>query len=176
MSTPWKNGFWYNKDFSTQYYMIDGEKSELYNLICLDHPDSKPMFTDTWKSGDFGPAKPQVAKITGIQNCNIEISTLFGKMPAILNDEGNKVYYYGFTQTVNIIEQLNPEEIEKLKEDREPADAPTCSYFEPRPDLPRKIIWLSGMYFFLQPDLTFLSRKNIQKNNLDFFLDIFWWT
>ena len=145
MATQWKSGFWYNKDFSTQYYMVDGEKSELYNLISLDHPDdSKPMITDPWKYGDFGPAKAEVAEITGIKNYNIEIPSFFGRMPAVLNAKGDKVYFYGFTKTVNIIEWMSTEGIEKLKVDRDSADAPSCSYFEPKPDIPRKIIWLSG--------------------------------
>ena len=148
MTARWKNGFWYNKDFATQYYMVDGEKSELYNLICLDYPDSKPVLTEPWKYGDLGPAKADVAEITGIQNYNIEIPVFFGgRLPGVVNDEGDKVYFIGFNKNVNIIEWLSTEDIEKLKEDRESADAPSCSYFEANPDIPRKIIWLSGMSY-----------------------------
>ena len=149
MTTPWKNGFWYNKDFSTQYYMVNGEKSELYNLISLDYPDSKPMLTDPWKYGDFGPAKAEVAEVTGIKNYNIEIPSFFGRMPAVLNDKGDKAYFYGFTKAINVIEWLSTESIEKLKEDRDSADAPTCSYFEQKPDAARRIIWLSGILAIL---------------------------
>ena len=148
MTVRWKNGFWYNKDFATQYYKVDGEKSELYNLICLDYPDSKPILTEPWKYGDFGPTKADVAEITGIQNYNIEIPVFFGgRLPGVVNDEGDKVYFIGFNKNVNIIEWLSTEDIEKLKEDRESADAPSCSYFETNLDIPRKIIWLSGMSY-----------------------------
>ena len=102
--------------------MVDGEKSELYNLICLDYPDSKPILTEPWKYGDLGPAKAEVAEISGIQNYNIEIPMFFGgRVPGVVNDKGDKVYFVGFNKAVNIIEWLSAEDIEKLKEDRESA-------------------------------------------------------
>ena len=128
--------------------MVDGEKSELYNLISLDHPDdSKPMITDPWKYGDFGPAKAEVAEITGIKNYNIEIPSFFGTMSAVLNDEGTKIYFYGFSKKVDTIEWLSDEDVEKLKEDWDSAEAPSCSYFEANPEIPRKVIWLSGISY-----------------------------
>merc|ERR1711988_306658 len=36
------------------------------------------------------------------------------------------------------------EELEKIKEDREPCESPSLSYMEPKPDSPGKLIWLSG--------------------------------
>ena len=114
------------------------------NIIDFDFPDMKPIMEEAWKYGDFGPAKTELVEITGIQNYNIQIPSFFGTMPAVLNDEGDKIYFYGFTKKVDIMEWISPEDMDKLVEDREPADAPTCSYFEPNPDLPRRIIWLSG--------------------------------
>ena len=54
---------------------------------------------------------------------------------------------FGFTKQVDTLECLSDEEMKKILEDREPADAPSCPYFEPNPDAPRKIIWLSGMEY-----------------------------
>ena len=42
------------------------------------------------------------------------------------------------------MEWISEEDMKKLLEDRDPADAPSCSYVEPNPDVPRRIIWLSG--------------------------------
>ena len=114
------------------------------NIIDFDFPDLKPMSTQAWKYGDFGPAKSEVVEMSGIQNYNVEIPSFFGMMPAVLNKEGNKLYFYGFTKKVDIMEWITEEDMKKLLEDREPADAPSCSYFEPNPDVPRRIIWLSG--------------------------------
>ena len=36
--TPWKNGYWYNKSQACFLMIIDGEKVELKNLVCLEYP------------------------------------------------------------------------------------------------------------------------------------------
>ena len=128
----------------TFYIKVDEEKAEMRNIIDFDFPDLKPMSTQAWKYGDYGPAKSEVAEMSGIQNYNIEIPSIFGTMPAVLNKEGNKLYFYGFTKKVDIMEWISEEDMKKLLEDRDPADAPSCPYFEPNPDVPRRIIWLSG--------------------------------
>ena len=145
---PWRNGFWYNRDMVTQYWLVEGDRIEMRNVVDWDYPDVKPQMVKHWKYGDFGPANKEVARVSGIENSNIEIPTFFGATPAVLNDEGTKIYFYGFSKKVDVIEWLSDEEIEYLKEDRDSAEAPTCSYFEANPDIPRKIIWLSGMYIF----------------------------
>ena len=112
------------------------------------NPETKPTFSQPWKYGDFGPAPQEIIDLTGIENYNIEITTIMGTpAPAVLNDEGNKIYMFGFTKQVDTLECLSDEEMKKILEDREPADAPSCPYFEPNPDAPRKIIWLSGMEY-----------------------------
>ena len=72
------------------------------NIIDFDYPELKPVSTQKWKYGDYGPAKSEVAEMTGIQNYNIEIPSIFGMMPAVLNKEGNKLYFYGFTKKVSV--------------------------------------------------------------------------
>ena len=145
---PWKNGYWYNKGVSTMYYNVDGDEAELCSLLKFDYPETKPTFSQPWKYGDFGPAPQEIIDLTGIKNYNIEITTIMGTpAPAVLNNEGNKIYMFGFTKQVDTIECLSDEDMKKILEDREPADAPSCPYFEPNPDAPRKIIWLSGMEY-----------------------------
>ena len=46
---------------------------------------------------------------------------------------------------MDICEWLDDEAIEKLKEDREPFDAPSTHY-TPKPNDLGKLIWLSGKY------------------------------
>merc|ERR1719242_1750421 len=142
--TPWRNGIWYNRDMVTQYNLVDGEKVEMRNVVDWDYPDVKPQMVKTWKYGDFGPANKEVAEISGIENYNLEIPSFFSNIPAVLNDEGTKIYFYGFSKKVDTIEWLSDEDVEKLKEDWDSVEAPSCSYFEANPEIPRKIIWLSG--------------------------------
>ena len=148
VETPWKNGYWYNREMSTQYMLVEGEKVEMRNVVDWDYPDVKPQLVKNWKYGNFGPVKnKEVAEISGIENYNLEIPSFFGTMSAVLNDEGTKIYFYGFSKKVDIIEWLSAEELEKLKDDRDSAEAPTISYFEANPEIPRKVIWLSGISY-----------------------------
>ena len=149
VETPWRNGIWYNRDMVTQYNLVDGEKVEMRNVVDWDYPDVKPQMVKTWKYGDFGPANKEVAEISGIENYNLEIPSFFSNIPAVLNDEGTKIYFYGFSKKVDTIEWLSDEDVEKLKEDWDSVEAPSCSYFEANPEIPRKIIWLSGTKYSL---------------------------
>ena len=143
--TPWKNGYWYNKDTQPFYFHVEGEKAVQSNLVQFDHPDMNAMMSHTWKYGDFGPAKQEIVEVTGIENYNMEIPSLFlGKLPCVLNKEGDKIYFWGFEKKVDKMEWTSEEDMKKILDDREPADAPSCPYFEADPKNPRKIIWLSG--------------------------------
>ena len=102
VQTQWKNGYWYNKDTVTFYIKVDGEKAEMRNIIDFDFPELKPMSTGEWKFGDFGPAKTEVAEMCGIKNYNVQIPSFFGMMSAVLNKEGNKLYFFGFTKKVRV--------------------------------------------------------------------------
>ena len=67
-NTPWKNGYWYNKNEKCMLTIINGEKVELRNLIALDFPDSdmEPLSRGTITFGDFGPAIDDIATATGM--------------------------------------------------------------------------------------------------------------
>ena len=118
-------------------------------MICFEHPETKPFFTGSWTYGDFGPVKPEVGKMTGAKNNNIEFDMAMGKCHGVLNKAGTRIHHVGFSKNVEVLEWLNADEIEQIKEDRDPADAPICSYFEAMPNTPGKIVWLSGMYEYL---------------------------
>ena len=55
------------------------------------------------------------------------------------------VIFSGFSGIMDVFEWLDDEAIEKLKEDREPFDAPSTHY-TPKPNDLGKLIWLSGKY------------------------------
>ena len=42
---------------------------------------------------------------------------------------------------------LNEEELEKLKEERDPYDAPSNPYCTPNPGKPGKLLWISGLNY-----------------------------
>lgn len=53
------------------------------------------------------------------------------------------VIFSGFSGIMDVFEWLDDEAIEKLKEDREPYEAPS-SHYTPKPNNLGKLIWLSG--------------------------------
>merc|ERR1719187_378200 len=68
------------------------------------------------------------------------------KTPVVLSENVTRVHSLGFVPgVVDIINCLNEEQLEDLKEDREPFDAPSFpTYITPRPDKLGKLIWFSG--------------------------------
>ena len=68
----------------------------------------------------------------------------FMKNYGVINEEGTEIHLWGFTNDMEKMIWLSDEEIEKIKEDRESADAPECKYFKSQPDNLGKLFWLSG--------------------------------
>ena len=144
--TPWCNGFWYNKNQRCYLSYIEVEKVEVKNMVCLDYPYVKAAWAGTLTYGDFGPADPEIVKATGIKNYNLKKSFDSFKMTfyGVLNKEGTQMHVKGFSpKHIDVSNWINQEELEKLKEDREPIDAPSSPY-KPQPDNLGKILWFSG--------------------------------
>ena len=73
------------------------------------------------------------------------------------------VFFSGFSGIMDVFEWLDDESIEKLKEDREPYEAPSTHY-TPKPNNLGKLIWLSGKYaipVFYSNKIFLLLRKNL---------------
>ena len=86
-----------------------------------------------------------MAEVSGVRNYNMEVQSMIGEtIPAVLNKDGNKIYFYGFNGQVDVIEWLSDDDMKKFIDNCESADAPSCPYYEPDPEKPRRIIWLSG--------------------------------
>ena len=77
-------------------------------------------------------------------NFVLEDSVMKTKIQGVLNSEGNQIHLWSVFGKMIIVNWLNDEEVEKLKEDREPCEAPTCHYFEPQPEKVGKLLWFSG--------------------------------
>ena len=95
----------------------------------------------------FPDARSQKTTTLGIKNYNMELKVEEFAMilHGVMNEDGTKMHYWGFANELCILNWLNDEDLEKLKEDRDPADAPPCPYFTPQPGRQGKIIWLSGL-------------------------------
>ena len=56
----------------------------------------------------------------------------------------NIVETVGFAEKMDVHHWLDEEGLEKLKEDRQPFEAPS-SHYTPKPNEPGKLFWFSGM-------------------------------
>ena len=101
----------------------------------------------TWIYGDFGPAPKDIIEASGIQNYNVKIDYTMFKMFGVINESGTQMISKSFLPNapLDITKWVSDEEIEALKEDREPAEAPeTPAYIKHRPGKPGKLLWFSG--------------------------------
>ena len=145
--TPWHNGYWYNKNQRGYLSYIHGENIETKSMVCLDYPYTKSYMRGKVTYGNFGPAHSEIVKATGTKNYNMEYDIdLIGKIPGVINEEGTQIHAKGLLPNqIDVSNWLCQEELEKLKEDREPADAPSSPY-KPQPDNLGKLLWFSGIF------------------------------
>ena len=152
-SYPWKNGYWYSDEQANFIVIVENDKVTWKKFIYLDYPEALGFDTlgnedteDTWTYGNFGPVNnDDVIKMTGVQNYNLILTSNKKKTHGVLNKTGTQVHFLSTTDNkINILKWLDKEELEKIKNDRDPLEAPSCPYFKIQPDRPGKLIWLSG--------------------------------
>merc|ERR550532_1407826 len=69
------------------------------------------------------------------------------KMPGVLHENGTRIYAKSLFpgKPMEVINFMTDEELEALKEDREPMEAPNIpDYIKPQPGKPGKLLWFSG--------------------------------
>ena len=142
--TPWQNGIWYSDTSRVAYVIVNGNEAKFMKMSCLDFPDSTPMMVGTWFYGEFGDAKPEVAKVSGKDKYNLEIDLTFMKIHAVLDANGAEIYHIGGDNKLQISRCLSDEEFEGVKDNRDAFDAPPNPYVTPRPGQVGKVIWISG--------------------------------
>ena len=72
-TTPWKNGIWASKITAFMLVEVNGEKIQCLNVASLDFPEMEPVFSGDWKFGDFGAAREEVRKASGVDRYNIMV-------------------------------------------------------------------------------------------------------
>ena len=140
---PWKNGIWHSDGFSSFVNVVEGQKAAVKSHVFFEYPDIDPFSPGSWHYGDFGPADSQITSATGKLNYNV-LMDYFWQQKGVVNEDGTQIHTIGFSNQMEIIKLLNEDELEKLKEDREPADCPSIPYFKPQPENLGKLIWISG--------------------------------
>ena len=67
------------------------------------------------------------------------------KSYGVLNETGTTIHFWGFSDKMEIIRWVDDEELQKIKDSRDPFDTPACPYVKPQPENLGKLIWLSGI-------------------------------
>ena len=91
---PWKNGYWCNKKEKCTLAIVNEDKIEFHNTVCLDYPELKIKadFQGNLISGDFGPAPKDLVELTRIENYNIRLPKENFNIDMILNKEGIEIF------------------------------------------------------------------------------------
>ena len=166
---PWKNGVWYSKGYSRNLLInVNNEKVDMKPMISVDFPDAtKKTLEGTWSYGEFGDATPEIVEATGFKKYNLEMDYQLLKQHGVLDVTGSKLYLVGFmSRKMEVISCLSEEEFEKIKDERDPADAPSISYYKPQPDKPGKLVWLSGNFFSFYKH-SHNDKKQIKTNKIN---------
>ena len=69
---------------------------------------------------------------------------MFSCKYGVIDDSGTKMYMIGFSNKLDILKCLTDEEFQKVKDDREPFNAPSNPYVNPKPGQLGKLLWMSG--------------------------------
>ena len=124
----WCDGFWMNMEQPQSIFTVTGDVIEIKQHISLDFPDLEASEADVTmkiKYGDFGVARKEIADAIGVTNCNLELSMEgLGNFPGVVNEAGTMITIWGWTNSVEVIKWLSPDEVEKVKEAREHKDNP----------------------------------------------------
>ena len=144
-STPWKNGYYKARSYPSMLYLVEGNSFWTHSVSGKPTTMGSAAAKGSWTYGDFGDACPDVAKESGKTRYNVEMSAWGGlwKPHLVLSDDGKKLYLYGLTKCVDVIEWVSEEEMEAMIDSGDPADAYTHHY-KVQPDNQGIILWMSG--------------------------------
>ena len=104
---------------------------------------------------------------SGSDTNNIQFAMGPMKFSGVANEEGDRVTWWGFTSTLDVIYWLSEEEVQKKRDERDSREAPryflyhetyiskltkvtsyklcfSCPQYTPKPGSPGKVYWLSG--------------------------------
>ena len=75
--------------------------------------------------GDFGPARKEVAVATGADNYNLErtIARVI-RTYGVINEAGTEVTSWGFTNELEVMRWMSPEDLKKLRDARDDFNSP----------------------------------------------------
>ena len=113
--------------FSSLIMETSGNNFLSFNLVALDYArTSKARYNHVMRCqfGNFGLARKEVAEATQADQYNFQMVDSFIKLKGVLNQDGTKITLWGTTNKLEEWFWLDEEMIERMKNNREPYEAP----------------------------------------------------
>jgi len=151
--SPWKKGFWYHRNNPSHVCKVKEHTLKYRHLVAYDYPD---LYSTDSKDvpiqfGSFGKVGlKEIVELTGKTHFNFKIGKS-NDHKFVMNDEGTKAYFEESDEVtrekrMDILEWISDEEFQKILEEREDIDYPSCPYDEEQPKKkPGMIFWLTGV-------------------------------
>ena len=154
---PWREGIWRMGEYGTGTLIQTSGRDRFYKklLITLDYPhlDEKNDYgCMKVEFGNFGRAREEIAIATGTKDYNFKVNSFMGVLNSkgVVNADGTKITIWGMSDTLEEWHWLDEEEVQKIKDDREPFDAPRSliySILNQKPEIDKKYKKETPFYF-----------------------------
>ena len=114
-----QEGYWNFGAMKAIVNMVEGNKMRVKNLMCMDYPDLKHTFEMDIEYGNFGEPRQEIKEASGKSVYNIHLKSSMMGVKGVLNDDGTKIWMWGFANELETWELITPEKIEAIKKDRD---------------------------------------------------------
>ena len=149
-SVPWKDGYYRYKSTSLWTFVVKGEEMIMCNPGCVELQINEPreVTKGTLKFGSYEESLPEIEKVTGKKNYDVEMTYWGGAMKSrgCLTNDGNRIIMPPLWIPNGELEEfywISQEEFEKLRDAGEPIEAMSCPY-KIEPERLGKLLWISG--------------------------------
>ena len=131
---PWREGIWIMGAYGTGTLIQTSGRDRFYmkQMMFLDYPhlDEKNDYRCMKvEYGNFGKARAEIANATGTEDYNFNVNSFMLNSMGVVNTNGTKITIWGMANTLEEWFWLDEQEIQKIKDDREPFDAPRSQIF-----------------------------------------------
>ena len=144
-ATPWINGYYKSRNMTMNIFVVEGGSAIMEHVAAPQSAPVDPSKKGEWIFGKFGKAHPDVAKKTGKEHNDVQVSLYGGawKIEGVVSDDGKAITFWGLTNELDAFELITEEEYLAIKDAGDPVDAPPCHY-KIQPENVGKLLFISG--------------------------------
>lgn len=140
---PWINGVYSLKSLPNKVFVVSGENVKLQEFI---NGKESSFHDGSWKFGKFGNTHPEVEKVTGKKNNDIEITRRKGKWQGkgVVSSNGRRITIWdGSLNQLDHYYLMSEQDYTTFKDTGDSWEAPT-SHYKIQPNKIGKLIWITG--------------------------------